>query len=233
MSACSPLLNIIDGGDKYALTGLSIKLEGNIPQGEVAPHLIVLANTRFEIPSHWREWLGTIRTEEVEDRNLFLLSKLRSARQDVLDDENKTLQQRVWHFYIGLLFSSTFATAHKPVILSGACSGSELSLRQQQDLDSPVPCIFRPYPPVFGSEIQAAAQLAVQIEALGKSSLGGGHWRLFRTLHIYCEARTAPDILDRLHQCCRCIDGLNPAKSRGDQTAIQEPHRTVRRAAPP
>lgn len=32
--------------------------------------------------------------------------------------------------------------------------------------------------------------------------------RLFRTLHIYCEARSTPDILDRLRQYCRCIDGL-------------------------
>jgi hypothetical protein len=36
----------------------------------------------------------------------------------------------------------------------------------------------------------------------------GGHWRLFRTLHIYVEARSTPDILDRLHQYARCIDGL-------------------------
>ena len=30
----------------------------------------------------------------------------------------------------------------------------------------------------------------------------------FRTLHIYLEARAAADILDRLHQYCRRIDGL-------------------------
>jgi hypothetical protein len=91
-------LDAIDDGDKYALVGLSIKLEGDIPRGEVVPHLTVLADVRFEIPAQWRKWLGIIRTEEVEDCNLFLLSKLRSARPDVLDDENKTLQQRVWHF---------------------------------------------------------------------------------------------------------------------------------------
>ncbi len=38
--------------------------------------------------------------------------------------------------------------------------------------------------------------------------LPGGHWRLFRTLDIYIEARSTVDILDRLHQYCRCIDGL-------------------------
>jgi hypothetical protein len=208
MNRDSPLLSYIDDGDKYALVGLSVKLEGNIPQGPVASHLSVLADTRLEIPAHWREWLGTIRTEELEACNLFLLSTLRSTSPGVLDEENKTLQQRVWRFYVGLLLTSTFATAHKPVTLSGARRGGELGLRAQQDLDFVVPCIFRAFPPVVGSEIEVAAHLTLQIEALGNAKLTGGHWRLFRTLHIYYEARSRRDIIDRLHQYCRCIDGL-------------------------
>jgi hypothetical protein len=208
MSASNALLKVIDDGDKYALAGLSIKLEKGIPQGEVAPQLIVLTDASFEISSHWREWLGSIRASEFEGCNLFLLSKLRSAAPDVLDGENQALQQRVWHFYVGLLLSSTFATAHKPVILTGARRDGELGLRQQQDLESPIPCMFRPYPPVCGGEIETAARLASQIEAIGKAAAAGGYWRLFRTLQIYIEARTTADILDRLHQYCRCIDGL-------------------------
>jgi hypothetical protein len=59
-----------------------------------------------------------------------------------------------------------------------------------------------------GGAIQTAAQLAGQIEAIAKAALAGGHWRLFGTLQIYYEARTTFNILDRLHQYCRCIDGL-------------------------
>jgi hypothetical protein len=208
MNANSPLLSAIDDGDKYALVGLSIKLERDIAQGEVAPGLIALTDARFEIPAHWREWLGSIRAREVEDCDLFLLSKLRSAAPDVLDGENETLLQRVRHFYVGLLLSSTFAAAHKPVILTGSRRGDELGLRQQQDLEPPIPRVFRPYPPVSSDEIQMAARLAGQLEAIGRAALVGGHWRLFSTLRIYYEARTLSDILDRLHQYCRCIDGL-------------------------
>lgn len=208
MNTSNALLKVIDDGDKYALVGLSIKLETGILQGEVSPQLIVLKDADFEISSNWREWLGSIRAREVEGCNLFLLSKLRSVAPDVLDGENQALQQRVWHFYVGLLLSSTFATSHKPVILTGARTDGELGLRQQQDLESPIPCMFRPYPPIRSSEIETAARLAGQIEAIGKAALAGGHWRLFRTLQIYIEARTTADILDRLHQYCRCIDGL-------------------------
>jgi hypothetical protein len=36
----------------------------------------------------------------------------------------------------------------------------------------------------------------------------GGAWRIFRALSVYIAARTATQLLDRLHQYCRCIDGL-------------------------
>lgn len=68
--------------------------------------------------------------------------------------------------------------------------------------------MFRPYPAVLDSDLQLAARLGGQIEALGTAPLVGGHWRLFRILGIYRDARTVSDILDQLHQYARCIDGL-------------------------
>ncbi len=113
-----------------------------------------------------------------------------------------------WNFYVGLLLASTFAPAHRPVMLTGVRRNGEIDIRQQQDLDAPVPCIFRPYPPVLPSHIQVAAQLGEKLGALAMAPLPAGHWRLFRSLHVYTEARTTGDILDRLHQYSRCIDGL-------------------------
>jgi hypothetical protein len=72
----------------------------------------------------------------------------------------------------------------------------------------PFLAFFRGYPAVVNSDIQLAAQLGSRTEVLGTSRLKGGHWRLFRTLGIYRETRTVRDILDRLHQYARCIDGL-------------------------
>jgi hypothetical protein len=155
------------------------------------------------------DWLAVrqpaIRAEEVEGCNLFLLSKLLSSTPDVLDAENETLKQRVWNFYVGLLLASTFAPAHRPVILTGSRRGGEIDIRQQQDLDSPFPCQFRPYPPVAPGDIRLAAQLGENLEALAATPLPGGHWRLFRTLHVYTGARTTTEILDRLHQYCRAL----------------------------
>jgi len=198
----------LSDGEKYGLIGLEVKTEGQIPQGAVTPNLRVLTDTTFSIPPSWRDWLGSIRAGEVERCNLFLFSKQPSSTPEILDAENTKLKQHAWNFYVGLLLASTFAPAHRPVMLTGVRRDGEIDIRQQHDLDAPIPCIFRPYPPVVPSHIQAAAQLGEQLDALATAPLPGGHWRLFRSLHVYTEARTTGDILDRLHQYSRCIDGL-------------------------
>lgn len=194
-------------GEKYALIGLSLKLDG-APPGQLTPHLWALTGAAFSIPTHWQKWLGSIRVEEVEECNLFLLSKVASAKPGVVDAEDKMLQQRVMDFHVGLLLASPFAPAHPPVMLSGACEGTEIGIRQQQDLDAPIPCLVRLYPAVTPADIQLAARLSENLEALRAAQTQGGHWRLFRALNVYTAARTMGQIIDRMHQYCRAIDGL-------------------------
>jgi hypothetical protein len=80
--------------------------------------------------------------------------------------------------------------------------------RDDYTFDIPIPCVFRPYPPVVPNDIRLAACLGENLEALATAPLSGGHWRLFRTLYVYTEARTMAQMVDRIHQYCRCIDGL-------------------------
>jgi hypothetical protein len=206
--ASSAGINWIADREKYALVGLSVNVDSDIPQGLIAPRLWVFTDTRFEFPPHWKEWLGTTRAEEVESSNLFLLSKMASEQPGVLDGESRELQHLVSLFYIGLLLSSTFSTAHNPVVLTGSRREGEVDVRQQSDFETPVPCEFRPYPAVTAAEIETAARLAGKIRTIEKTPLNGGHWRFFRVLHLYQQTRATRDILERLHQYSRCIDGL-------------------------
>jgi hypothetical protein len=125
----------IDDGEKYALVALSVKLDDPVPLQKMTPHHWAFADEQFDVPAHWREWLGTIRTEEVEGSNLFLLSKMRSQAPEVVDAETAELKRRAGHFYAGLLLASPFAPAHKPVMLAGYRRDGEINVRSQDDYE--------------------------------------------------------------------------------------------------
>src|ERR1700704_5201238 len=96
----------VEDGEKYALLGLSIKWDDSgEASGSLMPRLTMLTSATFRMPAHWREWLGSIRAEEVEDCDVFFLSRLPSRQPEVLDGENQILQQKVWRFFVGLLLS--------------------------------------------------------------------------------------------------------------------------------
>ena len=198
----------IADGEKYALVGLEVKLEERPPPEQVAPNLWVLTDTTLDVPSEWREWLGSIRTDEVAGSNLFLVSKLASATPDVLDGENRSLQQRVWYFYVGLLLSVMFSPSHKPVMLTGARRDGVIGVRQQRDLELPAPQVLPRYPPIVADDIVLAAQLGQKLDAMQPVTVPDGLWRFSHALHIYVETRAVGDLLDRIHQYCRCIEGL-------------------------
>ncbi|OMI09501.1 hypothetical protein BSN85_16370 [Bradyrhizobium brasilense] len=209
----------IADGQKYALLGLSVKVsDPDLGRLNLGPHFQVIGGREFTIPDEWREWLGSIRIEEVEGCDLFIMTKMKSATPEVLDDENQMLTNRLWGFYRGLLLSSTFATAHKPVILTGACHSGEVGLRQQQDLDSPIPNEFHPYPDVTPANFEAAAAIAEAVERLITTRQGSNRWRFNRVFALYTETRTEADLLERIHQYTRCIDGfVTTEKGQGEK----------------
>jgi hypothetical protein len=195
-------------GEKYALIGLEVEIEQPIPFREIVPGLWAWSDQGLDVPAHWREWIGSIRAEEIERCNLALLCKMPSATPGVLDGENQLLQRRVWGFYIALLLSSTFTPSHRPIFLTGANQGGEVDVRQESALDIPALNIFRHYPPILPGEIDGAAALAGHYEQLATSPPAGGAWRIIRALSVYVDARTMQDPMDRLRQYCRCVDGL-------------------------
>lgn len=98
-------------GEKYALIGLEAKVDQAVPFREFEPGLWVWTDRRFDIPAYWREWIGSIRADQIENCNLALLCKMPSQTPDILDSENQLLQRRAWGFYVGLLLSYVHSLA--------------------------------------------------------------------------------------------------------------------------
>jgi hypothetical protein len=92
-------------------------------------------------------------------------------------------------------------------------------VRETQDLEAPADCIFRGYPEVSQAQLRRAASLAERFGELGAIAKGDSHWRLFRVLHLYVSTRPERELLYRLHQYARCVDGLvltRPGKGAAD-----------------
>jgi hypothetical protein len=92
-------------------------------------------------------------------------------------------------------------------MLSGAKVKDEIDVRSQADFETPIPHGVRHYPEVRWQEIVNAARLGRALDAAGADQRQS-HWRFHRTLALYTAARSISDNLERLHQYCRCIEGL-------------------------
>ncbi len=191
------------------LIGLRVKIDQNaVPFRELVPGFWAWTDQRLDLPKHWREWLGSLRAEQIENCNFALLSKIFSKTPDILDAENQLLQLRARGFYVGLLLCSPFTPSLAPIALTGARRNGEIDVRQQSTFDIPSLNVFRNYPEIRTHEVEQAAHLARHLETLKTTPPPGGPWRLWRALSVYVVARSAQRLLDRLHQYCRCIDGL-------------------------
>jgi hypothetical protein len=199
----------VDDGEKYALIALHIKFDDPLPLQEMTPHHWAFTNQRFELPALWRASLGTLRTREIENSNLFLLSKMQSRLPEIAYTETDGLKHHVGHFYAGLLLASPSAPVHGPIMLTGYRQHGEIAVGTQHDYEPAIQSMVLRYPPVTLAELQLAAKIASQIAAIEAEISGGtSYWRFFRVLHLYVHSRTIRDNMERLHQYCRCIDGL-------------------------
>ena len=186
----------IEDGEKFAFVGLSGNVDAHIPQGQIARNLWVFTGTKFSVPPHWREWIGSICADRVESCNVFLLSKLPSLTPEVIDDENQKLERCAWNFYVGLLLASTFAPAERPIMLTGVRQNGKIDVRRQKDFDLPFAGTIHRYPPVVPDDIRQAAHLGEMLGAMAEAPPDGGLWRLNRVISLYRETRARGDILE-------------------------------------
>ncbi len=121
-------------GEKYALIALDAGAELQEPLVLGGGYLAVPRGA-FDLPSHWKEWLGTIRTKAIERAHLVLMAKAASDRPSVLDAENQHLQQRVSNLYWGLLASGRVRVSGAGTQLTGSHDEDGIDVRQVGDLD--------------------------------------------------------------------------------------------------
>jgi hypothetical protein len=132
---------------------------------------------------------------------------MRAAEPSTVDADNQLLQRRVADWYMGLMLVTKFFQSDDPFIASGICQNSEIDIRQFQPLEPSSRTIVDNYPSISKEDLTRAASIGARLESF-KGPWQPSHWRLLRCLGIYQSARCDRDVLNRIHQFTRCIEGL-------------------------
>ncbi len=214
--------SLIKADEKFAL--LAMRTVNHLPSApiELIPGLWASRDPLIPIGSQWREWLGSIRIEQIERCNLLLLVKSPSENPDILDQENLNLQNLIWKYYVGILLAARFVTDGKPLLATGARRDAEFQIRQTLDLDRPA------HPPadflhkLSMKEMRRGAEIGREIHEFFQTSPPGGAWRLNRILSLYTTARSILEIVDQVHQYARCLEGLTVPPIRGTRKVFAE-----------
>lgn len=158
-----------------------------------------------DIEAHWKEWLGSLRIEELKESNIVLCATSPSPNPQVLDDENKELTQHLYYITFGLLLQQV-PEYDKGYTLSGANVGGEVQIRQYGELNEYSPSYGMPVFHVGVAELIRALSLANQLDRIYRA---GGDWlRLREGLRILFQGSEEKSWGDRLHQFVRALEAL-------------------------
>ena len=197
----------IKDSEKFAIIGLSVTADPAIERIEISDRVFVLGGQAFDLPNHWQEWLGTMRVEDVRNCNLFLVANMPSTAPEVLDAENQHLQAIVGHWFMGLLLERSFALDDEPFAATGSSVNGEIDIRSFGRLDPPARTVIEDLRPITEDQLRRASLVGDRLGAYD-GPWRKVDWRLLRCLEIYRIARNDNNILDRIHQFTRCIEGL-------------------------
>jgi hypothetical protein len=192
--------------EKFALLGPNIEVAERLNSPSLPPGFSVFQDN-FVLPDHWKEWLGSQRVEAVESCSTFLAVKMQASYPGVSDGDDQKLRVAVGHWYFGILLTGRFLNLDDPFFIAGSRYKGDVDVRQFEVLHPTGRGIIEHYPVLETEHIERAASIARTLESLSAAG-GASNWRLFRCLAIYRDGRSKNDVLDRLHQFVRCIEGL-------------------------
>src|SRR5258706_9447789 len=200
---------IIKTGEKFALIALpKVNVVETVTQVSLGGDFFALKNLPFSVADDWQRWIGEIRAKELQDAGLFLLTKAKANRPADLDIENQLSVQQVSRLFDGLILAETPACSARPFLLTGAHVNGDVSIRQMFNLQCPVRYTFTQSAILRQIDEQAlrlAAALTAAVTAINETD---DYRRLKRPLSAFFVGIHQGRFDERLHQFCRCIDGI-------------------------
>lgn len=199
----------IDKNDKFALITLPFpQIDGGITELSLGSDIWLTKHAPLNLTANWREWIGTIRNEQFQKANGFLIIKCPASQPSILDGENQTLMQQICYVLDGLLIVTTPYCQSPPFLITGANVDGTVSVRGIQELTQPVCKAFN-QSSIMGKlnvcDFQQAKKLGDALESVNANP---AHSRIKRALSAFFAGIRDTRSEERLHQFCRSIDGI-------------------------
>ena len=81
---------IIPPESKYALLSVSLPVDQELPARlNLGKGISATRGIGFDIPDHWKDWIGSLATDEIRGSALCLWTIAPSERPSILDEENR------------------------------------------------------------------------------------------------------------------------------------------------
>lgn len=199
----------ITPGEKFALIALpKVRVAESVTQITLRPGMFVTRDLPFALAEQWQQWIGNIRSKELVEAGFYIVAKLRSSTPDVLDGENQQLMKCVCMFLDSLLLVETPVCVTSPFLLTGTATANGFNVRQLAGMARPVRHAFNQtaIPRELGE--QDFCRAASIYDVLSGIVIGSTHIRFKRALSVFLTGVHEARFDERLHQFCRCIDGI-------------------------
>jgi hypothetical protein len=171
---------------------------------EVAPNLRAYPAAPFELPQHWKEWIGTLKNGHFTEANLVLIITRASAAPSVLDQETRDLERELTAFVFGLMLGGV-PDYKETTWFSGANVDGALSVRGLRSLDTFYRTPGQARPVLDDASLSNAA--AIGAETL-KVFASPDHYRVRVGFGKLVDGLKSRNPRVRLHEFVRAIDGL-------------------------
>ena len=204
----------LNKNEKYAMIVIpQTYIHFNFPESiQLKNDLWVTRILPFPIEEHWKQWLGELKIKEIEEANLFLITKSYSKTAPVVDHENKKLKDLISTFYWSISLSGFFRCDHKPFQLTGSFEKNSIGVDEITYLENPERIKESPIEKITKPRLKIASEIADAFQMLSNIK---NFRRINRIFHAFFNGLLNKDIGERLHQFVRCIEGfINPKEGK-------------------
>jgi hypothetical protein len=178
--------------------------------------LWIINTTPFDVGATWREWVGSIHSDEIARANLWIIAKQVSRTPSIMDAENEELKLGVWQLFLGLLVLGSPFYEHG-YVLTGAHVAARAQIREYSESHHFL--VSEPGEPHL-SIGEGHLRRALTVRAgLGSVFDSDAHMRVRRGLHVFWDGLKQNNPIARLHQFVRATEAIvNPriGSTKGD-----------------